>query len=121
MARGLLSGLKILVIEDDYLAAVVVARALLGAGAELIGPYSDATACFELRRREVSFAVIDLNLGHGTEFHCAQELQRRGVPFMFVSGYDRSAIPAEFDAVPLLQKPVRDAAIVRGVRQSLSA
>jgi hypothetical protein len=39
-------------------------------------------------------------------FDLADELQQRGIPFAFVTGYDREALPSRFSTVGRLEKPV---------------
>jgi hypothetical protein len=50
--------------------------------------------------------VVDVNLGAGPSFGLASALQVREIPFVFLTGYDRDIVPAEFRDVPCLQKPV---------------
>jgi two-component SAPR family response regulator len=33
-------------------------------------------------------------------------LEQRGVPFVFVTGYDVDSIDSRFTAIPILQKPI---------------
>jgi hypothetical protein len=51
-------------------------------------------------------AVLDTHLHGTTVYEFADVLKNRGVPFMFATGYDRSAIPSRFSDAPLLQKPL---------------
>ncbi|MCC6913401.1 MAG: PAS domain-containing protein [Rhodospirillaceae bacterium] len=111
-----LKGRKVLVVEDDYYMASDAARALQGAGAAVVGvcPTEDA-ALAALDREHPELVVLDINLGPGASFKLAALLKERGIPFIFVTGYDEQAIPSEFDAVPRLQKPVDLRALVRTV------
>src|ERR1700712_981828 len=58
-------------------------------------------------------AVVDINLGEGASFAGASALQNKGVPFVFVTGYDDLVIPAAFSNVPRLRKPVELRQVVR--------
>ncbi|WP_298091747.1 hypothetical protein, partial [uncultured Sphingomonas sp.] len=103
-----LGGKTVLVIEDEYYLATDVARALQGAGAEVLGPYSseaDALAGLEGHRPDV--AVVDINLGAGPSFKLAEALKDGGISFVFVTGYDEEVIPPEFEQVARLQKPIQ--------------
>jgi len=115
-----LSGHRILVVEDDYLLASDTARAVQGAGATVLGPYpKEAMARDELGQATPTGAVIDINLGPGPSFTLARALKERGIPFLFVTGYDQDMIPAEFAGVPRLQKPLDPKKIVAMLARTL--
>jgi PAS domain S-box-containing protein len=109
-----LSGRTVLVIEDDFYTASDTAAAVRGAGANVLGPCPSLEATLEVLERETpTHAVLDLNLGgRGPRFEIAHLLRARGVPFVFVTGYDPDVIPADLEDVVLLQKPVPFHAIV---------
>jgi two-component SAPR family response regulator len=50
--------------------------------------------------------VLDINLGDGAVYPIADTLAARGVPFVFVTGYDAESVDARFRNVPVLQKPI---------------
>lgn len=115
-----LAGRPVLVVEDDFLLANDVEQALKAVGARVVGPFSTlrpALAALEAAAPEA--AVIDINLGGDTTLELARALQARGVPFVFVTGYDDAAIPAEFGAIKRLQKPVALKAVIRAVARAL--
>jgi len=112
-----LSGRRVLVVEDDYYLASDAAAALRGAGAEVLGPCPDAQTTFDLLERTApTHAVLDLNLGGGgPKFDLARTLQARGVPIIFLTGYDPEVIPAEMTEVVRLQKPTPMLTLVEAV------
>lgn len=102
-----LHGRAVLVVEDDFYLADDTRQFLEDAGAEVLGPVSaadEALSLLEIRRPDC--AVVDVNLGAGPSFGLASALQVREIPFVFLTGYDRDIVPAEFRDVPCLQKPV---------------
>lgn len=102
-----LSGHRILVVEDDYYLATDTARALQGAGAEVLSPCAtEQAARDEIADQRPAGAVVDVNLGQGASFSLARTLKDLGIPFVFVTGYDQQIIPAEFEGVTRLVKPV---------------
>lgn len=109
-----LSGRTVLVVEDDYYMANDTAAALRGAGAEVLGPCPSVDATLDLLENETpTHAVLDLNLGGGgPQFEIANVLKARGVPFIFLTGYDPDVIPKDLEGVVRLQKPVPFRAIV---------
>jgi CheY-like chemotaxis protein len=103
-----LGGRHVLVVEDDYYLATDAARALQGAGAVVIGPYpTDEAALTTLDASRPDAAIVDINLGSGPSFKLAEVLRDRGIPFLFVTGYDQGAIPARFKDVERLEKPIQ--------------
>jgi CRP-like cAMP-binding protein len=64
-----------------------------------------------VHNREIDGAIIDINLHGDPSFPVCEELKRLKVPFVFLSGYDRSLIPAAFTGYRLLSKPVEQGAL----------
>ncbi|MCJ2018255.1 PAS domain S-box protein [Methylobacterium sp. E-065] len=111
-----LGGHRVLVVEDDFYLATDAARALRGAGAEVLGPCpNEEAARDELAEQRPDAAVIDINLGLGPSFKLAETLKNQGIPFVFTTGYDLEVIPAEFDGVERLQKPIQLRQIVAAI------
>jgi DNA-binding LytR/AlgR family response regulator len=111
-----LTGQTVLVLEDDFYLAEDASGALRGAGAEVIGPCpSTAAAIKAIQARSPTAAIVDINLGTGPSFEMARVLRKAGTPFVFLTGYDQAVIPAEFEDVARLQKPVQLRHVVRAV------
>jgi CheY-like chemotaxis protein len=112
-----LTGLKVLVVEDDYYQAADTAAALRGAGAEVLGPCANEEKARDLLNSEMpTHAVIDLNLGGGgPNFEVARLLKSLGIPFVFLTGYDAQVVPQELTDVVRLQKPVEFRQIIEEV------
>ncbi|MFF8800156.1 MULTISPECIES: PAS domain-containing protein [unclassified Methylobacterium] len=117
-----LSGHRVLVVEDDYYLATDTARALQGAGAQVVGPCpNEEAARAALADAGPTAALIDINLGSGPSFILAHLLRQRNVPFVFVTGYDEGVIPQEFSDVERLQKPVELRRVVKFLAETLRA
>jgi DNA-binding response OmpR family regulator len=102
-----LTGRRVMVVEDEYYIATDTARALRGAGASVVGPCPSAeVATAEVDKRRPDAVIVDINLGNGPSFELAESLKARGIPFLFITGYDEDVIPPEFADVDRLQKPV---------------
>jgi CheY-like chemotaxis protein len=104
----ILAGRRVLVIEDEYFLADDITRALRSFGAEIIGPIGEmeeASGIVE-RNQDIDAAVLDINLRSEMIFPIARALRSRDVPFVFTTGYDKSAIKPEFQDVPLWEKPL---------------
>ncbi|PAX07983.1 hypothetical protein [Sphingomonas lenta] len=108
-----LAGKRILVLEDDFYLASDEKELLERAGASVAGPFG--RSCDErdlLDAGPVDAAVVDVNLGTGPDFGLARLLTDRGVPFVFVTGYDEAVIPDELSHAPRLEKPIRERELV---------
>lgn len=109
---------RVLIVEDEYFIADDVVRTLRNEGLETIGPVADDTAALAaLRGGGIDFAVLDINLDGAISFGVASELRRRSIPFLFLTGYDPSIVPAEYGDVAVLQKPSEGVAIVAEIRR----
>jgi CheY-like chemotaxis protein len=58
---------------------------------------------------EFDAAILDVNLSGSETFSIAEKLTQDGVPFLFATGYGPAGLPDRFRAVPVLQKPFRQA------------
>jgi DNA-binding LytR/AlgR family response regulator len=60
-------------------------------------------------------AVLDIKVRDNMVFPVADALRARGVPFVFVTGYDQQAIPDRYSDVAHYQKPLNPAQLVRAL------
>lgn len=112
---GMLAGLKMLVLEDEYFLADDICRALRRAGAEVIGPFRDLAegSAAADQHADLSGAVLDVNLDGTMVFPIADVLRERGIPFVFTTGYDQEAMPPAYRDVPRCEKPVDANEVIR--------
>jgi two-component SAPR family response regulator len=59
----------------------------------------------------LDFAFLDIEVTDGKTFEIAQILERKHVPFVFVSGAPRDQLPIELRSVPFIPKPFHAAQI----------
>jgi two-component SAPR family response regulator len=102
-----LTGLNVLIVEDQYLIADEMRRVVSELGGTVVGPCATvADAIQRLKSEAVEFALLDLNLrGHSAE-PVAAELTRRSIPFAFASGYEDWVVPSTYADHIWLEKPV---------------
>jgi DNA-binding LytR/AlgR family response regulator len=67
------------------------------------GSVKQALAMIEVEAIDV--AVLDVNLNGEMSYPIADALAARGVPFVFVTGYDKGRILDGYQSFPVLQKP----------------
>lgn len=104
---GPLLGVKVLVVEDEFLVADDMARAVAGLGGEVVGPFSLAeSGLAALDEEEIGLAILDVNLQGERVFALADQLAERKVPFIFATGYDKWVLPPRHRERLRLEKPV---------------
>jgi PAS domain S-box-containing protein len=98
---------RVLLVEDEALVAMMIQDTLAGFGFQVVGPVSTASeALAAARENHFDAAVLDINLGDGLVYTVAEILGVRGVPFVFVTGYDVDSVDPRFSDIPILQKPI---------------
>jgi CheY-like chemotaxis protein len=86
---------RVLLVEDEALVAMMVQECLAEFGYQVIGPICTASeAVAKAKDGRFEAAVLDINLGDGAVYPVADILAARGVPFVFVTGYDPPASTA---------------------------
>jgi CRP-like cAMP-binding protein/CheY-like chemotaxis protein len=99
---------KILVVEDDYLLAESVCDLVRDCGYSVAGKVGRVEGGIRfVNENRIDGAVIDIKL-HGADcFPICDLLDKRDIPFFFVSGYDnRLHLPARYSAAVMLPKPI---------------
>jgi two-component sensor histidine kinase/DNA-binding response OmpR family regulator len=98
---------RVLVVEDEALVAMMIQECLAEFGYRIVGPVCTASeAAAKAQDGQFEAAVLDINLGDGAVYPIADTLVARGVPFVFITGYDAESVDARFRKVPVLQKPI---------------
>ena len=101
----MLEGKRLLVVEDEPLVGMQVAFILADAGADVMGPVTTIEEALEvIASTPVDGALLDANLQGKSVEAVAEALVAREIPFVFVSGYGTSHLPAGFGAAAL-EKP----------------
>jgi DNA-binding response OmpR family regulator len=93
-------------VEDEALIRMMLAEMVEELGHRVVaeaGNFEDAlllaqTANFDL-------AILDINVGGRSISPVAEIIDKRGIPFIFVSGYGSEARPDGFHEGPILRKP----------------
>lgn len=108
--HGPLDGLRILVVEDNFMLAELTKDLLEDNGGRVVGPVGRLEeGLVQARDATLDGAILDINLHGELSFAIAEVLSSRGVPFLFVTGYqDRSMVPVALRSARRLDKPVPD-------------
>ncbi|QDZ02116.2 response regulator [Nitratireductor mangrovi] len=118
MEKGVLAGKSILIVEDEALLALGLEQDLQDAGYQTVGPYRTlADARRAASEETIDAGILDINLNGELSYPVAEQLLRRGIPFLFVSGYGGESIPEDFRHFPRLAKPYDPADLMRRLKE----
>lgn len=115
-----LTGLRILVVEDNLLLADIVCEALEGYGCDVVGPFASLRTGLQMAvDSRIDGALLDVRLTDGLCFPIARILEDRQVPYLFLTAYDdERVIPPQFRRAIRLAKPVDPDGLAAAISQS---
>lgn len=115
-----LDGLRILILEDEFLIALDVEQLCRDHGARDVTIVRSIAELGEDQSAlpEVDAAVLDVMLGGVPTFGVAAKLRERGVPFVFASGYTERAELADFPEAELVGKPYSGNDLVKALARA---
>jgi CheY-like chemotaxis protein len=120
MTHSLPDGCRILIVEDEFLIAMVLEGILEDEGCRIIGPASCVRGALLLVEQErIDAAVLDARLDRDPVTAIADALEARDVPFVFHSGYGPEHLPQQHRHRPLLRKPCDPSAIVKALSKAI--
>ncbi len=111
-----LAGLRIFIVEDEFLLALSLEEDLLAAGCTVLGPFPRLGLALDAARREAfDLAILDVNLNGEFVYPLADELLARGQPFLLLTGYGAADLPERLRTLPRVAKPYEPSALLREV------
>lgn len=100
------SGLRVFVVEDEMMVALLAEAVLLDLGHMPVGPALRLDdALIMARDEEIDVAMLDVNLGEAKSFPIADLLRGRGIPFFFATGYGIEGVIAPYRNELVVDKP----------------
>lgn len=94
-----ISGCRVLVVEDEFLIAITLCDMLEDVSAIPVGPsFTVKQALQALRDHRVEAAILDVNLSGECSDPIAADLNQRGIPFVFTTGYQGNERSLRFGA-----------------------
>ena len=103
-----LDGVKVLVVEDEAIVAMLLEQMLEDLGCTVAGVANQLTAAVALvNDAQADVAILDMNLAGDRVDPVARILAEKSMPFIFASGYGEDGLSAEWRGRPVLPKPFR--------------
>ncbi|HKM80647.1 MAG TPA: response regulator [Candidatus Acidoferrum sp.] len=97
---------RVLIVEDEGVVGMLLEDMLTDLGYEVAAVaarFGDALGKAETEAYDC--AVLDVNLDGRPSFPIAEALMKRGIPFLFVTGYGAKGLDRDFADHPVLAKP----------------
>jgi CheY-like chemotaxis protein len=117
-----LQGLRVLVVEDEFLVAMDIEVMLRDLGCEVVGPIGDLASALQAAQEEtLDLALLDANLGGEPVTAVAEALVARAVPIMFCTGYQVENWCNRYPAAPTLMKPFQPADLRAALERALAS
>jgi CheY-like chemotaxis protein len=114
-----LSGLRVLVVDDEALVAMLMEDMLQDLGCEPVGAAARVSQALEMvRDLEFDLAVLDVNLAGESIAPVAEAVLARGAAVVFATGYGEAGVPAAFKGRPTLQKPFGIAEVAAKLKEA---
>ena len=98
-----LHGKTILIVEDEFFIGSDLEQILADTGAETVLVNAASPALEQLASTRFDAVILDIHLQDESTYPVADELRRRDIPFVFLSGY--LTIREGYADVPFLDKP----------------
>ncbi|MEO5324011.1 response regulator [Mesorhizobium sp. CC13] len=110
---------RILIVEDEFILAMLLEDLLSDMGHQVVASIASLDKAMEFAGRgDVDFAILDINLGGEKSFPVAAILRRRGIPFVFATGYGSAGLTTEYDNEFTLQKPYEPKQLRRAISEA---
>lgn len=115
-----LVGLRVLVVEDEGMVALLIEGMLEQLGGEVVASAASLDqARTAAKQEEIDLALLDVNINGQLVFPVAEILSTRHVPFVFSTGYGVGSLPEAYKAHQVLNKPFGIEELERKVRLAL--
>jgi CheY-like chemotaxis protein len=106
VTNKLLSGRRVLVVEDEVMILMMIEDMLSDLGCTAVVAAATISKALALvAEQEFDAAMLDLNLNGNSTYEVADALAARGVPFFFSTGNNLHGIREEYRDLLVLRKP----------------
>ena len=113
---------RVFVAEDEYLLAVMLEDDLRDNGFVVVGPFTRLEeACAAAATETFDIALLDINMNGKLAYAVAETLMERGIPFIFLTGYGRTALPEHLQSARCVPKPYEPSFLISEVKRLTAA
>jgi CheY-like chemotaxis protein len=120
--ESVLTGLRVLVVEDEMLVSLLIEDMLADHACEIVGPFATVAEAVEAAMTEaIDIALLDVNIAGTKVYPVADVLKARRIPFLFLSGYGQSAIPRDQPDWRVCAKPFREVDLVEMLSEQMAS
>lgn len=121
MGQSGLDGLRVFLVEDESLIAMLIEDALTELNCQVAAVASTLDDALD-KVSSVAFdvAILDVNLHGRPSYPVAELLVCRRIPFVFSTGYGAGGVPAAFQGVPVLTKPFKEAEVGKALEAAIT-
>lgn len=117
---SILANRRVLLVEDEFLILAMLCDMIADAAATVVGPATTLDEALQLAKvAEMDAAILDMNLSGQWSDPVAETLGRRGIPFVFTTGYGVTERSQRFGA-RTVAKPYTWEALERELGQAIS-
>jgi CheY-like chemotaxis protein len=97
---------RVFLVEDEYLIRMLLEDMLADLGYEIAAAVGTIAEASDIATNgQIDVAILDINVDGKEIYPVADILAKRGVPFVFVSGYGEGSLIERYRGRPALQKP----------------
>lgn len=117
----MLTGKRVLIVEDEWLLADHLDSIVTRAGASVIGPVASVADALDLLAGPAApdAATLNVKLENEMSYPVADRLAELGIPYVFISANEMRGMPERFHHRPLLAKPFTDPQVTAALRDLL--
>lgn len=108
MVDKLLSGRRILVVEDEMLVLIMIEDMLADLGCKSVTSATVDRALASINSQVFDVALLDMTLNGDDSHPVAEALSARGVPFVYSTGNTGQNLRDGYSDRPVLKKPFKD-------------
>lgn len=111
----------VLIVEDESLILMLAEEILAEAGFDVLTANRSSEAVQIVHDSSIDCALLDVNLGNGdTSYPVAEQLRKRSIPFIFVSGLGTNSLASAFANQRVLQKPYKSCDLLIAIETCLT-
>jgi CheY-like chemotaxis protein len=121
--EGKVDGVKsasIFLVEDEALIRLMLADMMGELGHVVVAEASNIEIAQRLAETaDYDLAILDINVAGSDIWPIAETIERRGLPFLFMSGYGSDSLPEAFRDRPVLNKPCTIQKLIQAIDRLL--